>query len=119
MQQGSSFIFIVAILAVFYFLIIRPQQQRQKAHAELVSRLEPGAEILTIGGLYGTIAAIDGDRVRIVVADGSEMEFARNAIAQLIEPSAEDTDDAAEDAGEAADDADAASPADQPADADV
>jgi preprotein translocase subunit YajC len=93
MQQYSQYFFIVAIIAVFYFLIIRPQKKRQKDQAELMSNLVAGAEIMTIGGLYGTIISIDDDRVRIEVADGSEMVFAKSAIARVLPPTADDVDD--------------------------
>jgi preprotein translocase subunit YajC len=133
MQQYSQYIFIVAIIAVFYFLIIRPQKKRQKDQADLMSSLVPGAEIMTIGGLYGTIVSIDDDRVRIVVADGTEMVFAKNAIARTVKPEeadAEELDEADEDAESAdtetddGDESDAieepdAAPADKPKSADV
>lgn len=96
MEQYSSYVFIVAIIAVFYFLIIRPQKKRQKDQADLMSNLVSGAEIMTIGGLYGTIDSIDDDRVRIVVADGTEMVFAKNAIARIVKPMSADADDAPE-----------------------
>ena len=105
MQEYSQIIFVVAIIAVFYFLIIRPQKKRQNDQAELMSNLRPGAEILTIGGLYGTIESIDDDRVRIVVADGSELVFAKSAIARIVMPTVDDADeDADEDADDAIDD---------------
>jgi preprotein translocase subunit YajC len=107
MQQYSQYFFIIAIIAVFYFLIIRPQKKRQKDQAELISSLVAGAEIMTIGGLYGTIVSIDDDRVRIEVADGSELEFAKSAIARVIPPSLDETDDADADADEQLDDPDA------------
>jgi preprotein translocase subunit YajC len=133
MQQYSQYIFIVAIIAVFYFLIIRPQKKRQKDQADLMSSLVPGAEIMTIGGLYGTIVSIDDDRVRIVVADGTEMVFAKNAIARTVKPEEadpEELDEADEDAESAdtetddGDESDAieepdAAPADKPKSADV
>jgi len=108
MQQYSQYFFIIAIVAVFYFLIIKPQQKRKKDQAELMTSLVPGAEIMTIGGLYGTIVSIDDDRIRIVVADGTEMVFAKNAIAHLVKAKASAVDDepeADEDAGDVADDA--------------
>jgi preprotein translocase subunit YajC len=101
MEKYSQYIFIVAIIAAFYFLIIRPQRKRQQDQASLLSSLVPGAEIMTIGGLYGTIVSIDDDRVRIVVADGTEMVFAKNAIARTVkpeEPAADELDEADEDA---------------------
>jgi preprotein translocase subunit YajC len=106
MQQYSQYFFIVAIVAVFYFLIIKPQQKRKKDQADLMTSLVPGAEIMTIGGLYGTIVSIDDDRVRIEVADGTEMVFAKNAVARIVKPEAQAADDeAADDSAVVADDA--------------
>lgn len=91
-QNFQSIIFFVAIIGVFYFLIIRPQKKRQKDQLDLMKTLVPGAEILTIGGIYGTIVSVDDDRVRIAVADGSELVMAKRAIAQVIATAPEDTD---------------------------
>ena len=65
MEKYSQWIFIAAIIAAFYFLIIRPQKKRQTDQANLMASLVPGAEIMTIGGLYATIVSIDDDRVRV------------------------------------------------------
>jgi preprotein translocase subunit YajC len=120
MQQFQQYFFIIAIIAVFYFLIIRPQKKRQKDQAELMNSLVPGTEIMTIGGLYGTIITIDDDRVRIEVADGSELVFAKSAIARVVPPAideADDEDDAAgSDEGEQPEDVAPADTADESAD---
>ena len=105
----SSIIFFVAIIGVFYFLIIRPQKKRQTEQAELMDRLKPGAEIQTIGGILGTVVAVDDDRVRIAVADGSELELVKRAVALILPPAEdeapedEDADDDVEDSGELGD----------------
>jgi len=80
----SSFVFLIAAAAMFYLLVIRPQQKRQKAQAEMLNAVKPGVEIVTIGGIFGTIVEIDDDRVRIRVADGSELEIARRAIGSVV-----------------------------------
>lgn len=77
-------LFMIAIvLGAFWFLIIRPQQQRQRQHAEMVSKLEPGVEIVTIGGIYATIVAT-GERIRVRVADGTELEIAPQAVGRVL-----------------------------------
>jgi preprotein translocase subunit YajC len=96
MEKYSQWVFIVAIIAAFYFLIIRPQKKRQQDQADLMGRLVPGAEIMTIGGLYATIVSIDDDRVRVVVADGTEMVFAMKAIARTVKPVVDDADEPGE-----------------------
>ena len=86
MQNYSNLIFIAVVFAAMYFLLIRPQQQRAKAQAEMISKLEPGTEIVTIGGIYGTLVAVGEDRLRLRVADGSEIEIARRAVGSVVPP---------------------------------
>lgn len=78
---------------VFYFLLIRPQQKKMREHADLVSSVEPGDDVLTNGGLYGTIVAIDGQVMELEIADGVVVRIQRGAIAELIEwDTGDDTD---------------------------
>jgi preprotein translocase subunit YajC len=86
MQNYSNLIFIAVVFAAMYFLLIRPQQQRAKAQAEMISKLEPGTEIVTIGGIYGTLVDVGEDRLRMRVADGSEIEIARRAVGSIVPP---------------------------------
>ncbi len=113
MEKYSQWVFIAAIIAVFYFLIIRPQKKRQQEQANLMSSLVPGAEIMTIGGLYATIISIDDDRVRVEVADGTEMVFAKNAIARTVKPPVDDAEepDEVDESADAVDEAEAESDA--------
>ena len=60
----ASFLPLIVMIVAAWFLLIRPQQQRQKKQAEMLSRLEPGAEIITIGGIFGTIVELGEERVR-------------------------------------------------------
>jgi preprotein translocase subunit YajC len=71
--------------AVFYFLLIRPQQKRMREHADLVNSLEPGDDVLTNGGIYGTIATIDGQIAELEIAEGVVVRIQRSAVAELIE----------------------------------
>jgi len=89
---------IALMLAAVWFLLIRPQQQRQKQQAQMLSQLEVGAEIVTIGGIFGTIVELGEDRVRIAVVDGSQLEIARQAIRTVVEPKDEavESEDGAE-----------------------
>lgn len=70
---------------VFYFLLIRPQQKRMKEHAELVNAVEAGDDVLTNGGLYGTVVTVDGQVLELEIADGVVVRVQRSAIAELIE----------------------------------
>ncbi|TLM97696.1 MAG: preprotein translocase subunit YajC [Actinobacteria bacterium] len=91
--QYTSLLYIVVIIGVFYFLLIRPQQQRTKQQREMLSELEPGAEILTIGGVFATVVSV-GDRIRVRLVDGAEMEIVKNAVAQVVPASDAQDDDA-------------------------
>jgi preprotein translocase subunit YajC len=94
MQGGTSqLFFLVAAAAMFYVLVIRPQQKRAKQQAEMLTALAPGVEIVTIGGIYGTIVEVGDDRLRLRVADGSELEISRRAVGSVVPP-VETTDDA-------------------------
>jgi preprotein translocase subunit YajC len=70
--------------AVFYFLLIRPQQRRQKAMRQLLETLEVDDDVITIGGMFGTIREIDDDGVVLEVANGVEIRFLRTAIARRL-----------------------------------
>ncbi|CAH8769432.1 preprotein translocase subunit YajC [Paenibacillus dendritiformis] len=74
----------VAMFAVFYFLLIRPQQKKQKQRNSMLSQLKKGDKIVTIGGLHGTIMEITDDIVVLRVNDVTKMTFDRNAISTVV-----------------------------------
>jgi preprotein translocase subunit YajC len=78
-----SFLPLLLIGVVFYFLLIRPQNQRRRAQMEMQSSIEVGDEIVTTAGIYGTITEIDDDYgiVTLEVAPNTEIRIARAAIA--------------------------------------
>lgn len=80
----TSFLFLGVMLAVFYFLILRPQRRRTRAQQNLTSSLEVGDRIQTIGGIRGVIRALDDDSVLIEVEQG-KIRLARRAIASKID----------------------------------
>jgi len=71
------------VFVVFYFLLIRPQQKRQKERAAMLNSVEKGARIVTIGGMHGTIEAITDDTVTLRVAEGTTLVFERSAISTV------------------------------------
>ena len=100
----------VLILLAFYLLIIRPARSRQRAAQDLQQRLEPGVEVMTTSGIYGTVVEIDEESVSIEVAPGTTVRFAKAAVAQVrgpetAEDDARDADDVSEDSGEVPGDA--------------
>jgi len=85
LQNLSGLILPVALLALMYFMMIRPQQQQAKRRTQMLSSLSVGSEIVTIGGLHGTITAMDDATVRLKVASGVELTFNRSAIGSVRE----------------------------------
>jgi preprotein translocase subunit YajC len=98
---APQLILVVAMLILLWVLLIRPQRTRQRQQTELLSSIEPGDEILTVGGLYGIVQEIDEDDDLVVeVADGIHVRIARRAVAGLVKPEHEgDEDDETEEGG--------------------
>ena len=77
------FLVYLALLAiVFFFLIVRPQRRQMAARRELISAVEVGDEVITAGGIYGTVREIEDDVLQIEVAEGVVLTLAREAIAR-------------------------------------
>jgi preprotein translocase subunit YajC len=79
-----SFFPFIIIIAIFYFLIIRPQNKKQKETQRMLSALKKGDKVVTIGGIHGTIASIDGTDVIVKVDDNTKIKFLRSAISNVI-----------------------------------
>ena len=79
-----TIVYIVAIIAIIYLLIIRPQKKRQKQHDDLVSALSLGVEIVTIGGIHGEVSSIKDDTLWIKVSNNVEIEIEKSAVAKTI-----------------------------------
>jgi preprotein translocase subunit YajC len=67
-----------------WFMLIRPQRRRQQDAQRLLETIGVGKEIVTAGGLYGTVTAVDGDEVRVEIADGVEVRIAKRAVAGVV-----------------------------------
>ncbi|MBE0467778.1 MAG: preprotein translocase subunit YajC [Candidatus Desulforudis sp.] len=78
-----SVLYIVGLFALLYFLLIRPQQVRQKKHAEMVRNLQVNDPVITAGGIYGTIVKMKEDSVTLKVADNVKIELLKSSIAQV------------------------------------
>ena len=94
-----QFIPLVLILGVFWFLIIRPQQKKQKEHVSMVDRLRKGDKVITNGGIFGTIVKVGDDRITLEIASKVQIQIERQQVARMdkkIAESKEDVDDAAE-----------------------
>ena len=85
MEGLGSLIPLILMFVLFYFLLIRPQQKRQKAVTQMQNELKKGDKIVTIGGLHGYIDSIDENKVVIKCGDGSRLTYERNAIREVTE----------------------------------
>lgn len=88
-QPGSIFSFLVPmglILVIFYFLLIRPSNKKQKALHQLIENLKNGDKIVTTGGIHGTVAGITDEIIQLKIAPNLKIEISRNAVATLTQP---------------------------------
>jgi preprotein translocase subunit YajC len=79
-----GYFLILVMLALMWLLLIRPQRRRQQEQRQLLERLAAGDEVVTAGGLYGTIEEVDGDEVRLEIAPGTTVRVAKRAIAAIV-----------------------------------
>jgi preprotein translocase subunit YajC len=99
----SPLIILGALFALMWVLLIRPQRKRQADQQKLLSSVEPGDEVLTVGGLYGIVHELDEEDDLIVeIAEGIRVRIARRAVAAIVKP--DDEDDVVD--GEAIDEGD-------------
>jgi preprotein translocase subunit YajC len=92
----SGLIFLVLMMVIFYFMLIRPQKRRAQQHRSLVESLGIGDEIVTIGGLYGTVKRLGDDEIDLEVAPGTTMRFLKTAVARKVTEELEPTETRAE-----------------------
>lgn len=76
------------MFGVLYFLLIRPQQKRQKERSQLLSSLKKGNKVITIGGLHGTIVDLTDEKATLKVGDNSRLVFERSAINAILDEEA-------------------------------
>lgn len=86
-QQQSPFGFLlpmIIIFGAFYFLLIRPQQKKQKAHTQLVSALSVGDEIMTAGGILGRITGVSEHYAIVEIAKDTEIKIQKSSVSQVV-----------------------------------
>jgi len=76
---------LILMFAIFYFLLIRPQQKQQKKVREMQESLSKGDKVVTIGGMHGIVDSIDEEKVIIKAGDGSRLTFDRRAVRDVVE----------------------------------
>jgi len=80
MQALQQFLPLIVIFGIFYFILIRPQQQKQKKHKLMLDSVQKGDKVVTIGGVYGIIRDIKGDTLTLEIAKDVVINTTRNAI---------------------------------------
>lgn len=83
-KYGSTIIIVLVWIAIFYFLILRPNKKKQKEQQNLLNSLKEGVEVITIGGIKGTVAFVGEEYVDLRVDKGVKMTFLKSAISRVI-----------------------------------
>jgi len=86
-QQGSLFMSLipfVLMFAIFYFLLIRPQQKRQKARNMMLANIKKGDKVVTVGGMHGKVVELTDDKAVLLVNDSTKLTFNRSAIDTVV-----------------------------------
>ncbi|MBT8114083.1 MAG: preprotein translocase subunit YajC [Arenicella sp.] len=79
-----SFLPMIALFVIFYFLLIRPQQKRQKEHRNMVAGLAKGDEIVTMGGVLGKITDVDDNFISVEIAKGTEIRVQKMSVQAMM-----------------------------------
>jgi preprotein translocase subunit YajC len=92
---------LVLMGAVFYFLLIRPQQRRTRQQRDLLQAVDVGDEVVTIGGMYGVVRSVDENEIVLEISEGIEVRFLKSAIARrLTEDDFQQSQEEEEEAGD-------------------
>ena len=84
-QGIAQFIPLILIFVIFYFFLIRPQQKRVKDHKSMVASLKRGDEVITSGGIIGTIDRVmEDDRIEVTIGDNTKVQIIRSTITSLL-----------------------------------
>ncbi|NDV27352.1 preprotein translocase subunit YajC [Desulfovibrio sp. JC010] len=79
----GSFLPLILMFAIFYFLLIRPQQKKAKEHKAMLDAIQRGDRVLTAGGIYGRVTAVDGDELTVELAEGLQVKVERSFVSNL------------------------------------
>jgi preprotein translocase subunit YajC len=79
-MNWQGLLFPVLLIAAMWFLMIAPQRKKQKEHAKMIAAIQSGDEILTTGGLFGTVVTVKEDRIVIRIGDSTKVELAKGFV---------------------------------------
>ena len=83
MGGATIIIWILVFFGIFYFLAIRPQRRQRQQHSEMLGMLKKGDEVVTIGGMFGTVTAIGDDWVELEIAKRTRVRYLKRAISSI------------------------------------
>lgn len=89
----TSFLPIIGMIAIFWFLIIRPQMRQQKAHREKVASVKKGDQVVTAGGLLGKVTKVDDQYAEVEIAQGVRVKVIKATIGDIVQPGAKPAND--------------------------
>lgn len=81
--QWTTFVPLILLFAVFYFLLIRPQQKRQRDHEKLIQTVKKGDQVVTSGGIHGVVANVKENTFTVRIADGVKVEVSKSSITNV------------------------------------
>lgn len=84
-KYGGMILTFAIWIAVFYFLLILPNKKKQKKQQEMLNSIKEGSEVLTVGGIKGTVVAVLGDYVELRVDKGVKITFKKSAISTVLQ----------------------------------
>ncbi len=82
-----QFLPLIFLFVIFYFLLIRPQQQKQKEHAQMLSKLEKNDEVITAGGVHATVVSVAEKTAMLRIAENVKVEIEKASITQVVKRS--------------------------------
>jgi len=83
-QMVTTFVTFGLVILIFYFLIIRPQNKKQKAAKKMLSALKKGDKVVSIGGVHGTVVSVKEQTTVVKVDDNTKLEFSKSAISSVV-----------------------------------
>ena len=84
MEAIGSFLPLIILIAIFYFLLIRPQQKQQKQRKQMLENLQKNDKVITIGGIHGTIKDIRGDTLTVKVSENLSLTMSKFGIQTVV-----------------------------------
>ncbi len=87
----GGFLPILIMFAAMYFLLFAPQRKKQKQHQKMITELTSGAEVVTSGGIYGTITNVKDDRFVLRIAENTKIEITKSSVATVVSTDSEST----------------------------